>query len=92
VKTQIKASFFFSSLDPSGSRSILRAVLPPSSSTAVYRRRGVPGLARVTHEEHGHRRRGNAAAVRGGGEGRAMRALSGERGRERGAVKVKLRD
>jgi hypothetical protein len=64
VKTQIKASFFFFSLlDLNGSRSTPGAVLLPSSSTAAHRRREVPGLARVTHEEHGHRWRGNAAAV-----------------------------
>jgi hypothetical protein len=86
VKTQIKASFFFSSLDPSRFRSTPWAVLPPSSSTVTHRRQEVPGLVRVTHEERGHRRRGNAAAVtrRWRRESNAV-AVGREREREREA-------
>jgi hypothetical protein len=81
---QIKPSFFFSLLDLSGSRSTPRAVLPPSSSIAANRRREVPGLARVTHEEHCHRRRGNAAAVaRWWRRERDAGAVERERERER---------
>jgi hypothetical protein len=80
---QIKPSFFFSLLDLSGSRSTPRAVLPPSSSIAANRRREVPGLARVTHEEHCHRRRGNAAAAAARWWRRESDAGAVERERER---------
>jgi hypothetical protein len=63
VKTQIKASFFFSLLDPSGSRSTPCAILPPSSSTAAHRRRGVRPRTCDTREA-----RSPAARECGGGD------------------------
>jgi hypothetical protein len=53
----------------------------PSSAAATHQRGELHGLARVTHEERGHRRRGKRRRWHGGGEERCG-AVAVERERE----------